>query len=503
VSREPDEAPHLRRTLGLLDVALMIVAGLVSLNTMAPLVQNGPIVLWLWPLAIIFFFIPQAITVLELSRHYPGEGAVYVWPGRLLGEMHGFLSGWCYWMANIVYVPTLVVSSVGLAAYMFGASGAALADSGLAIEIGSFGLLSILIWLNIRGLAAEKLLVNVAALGTFTVGIILIGLTAWLATHPGVSVARLVWRPSGFDWHLISVFSLLCFSLLGLEIASNVGDEIHDARRTLPRALLIGAVLVGVLDVLLTVSMLLAAPPEGVNAVQGVLEAINGVAQRAGMGSLAPAIAGLLALSIAGTASAWLAAPARIPYVAALEGHLPRAFARLHPRYASPHVALLVCGALCAGALYLSFAGAGLNEAFLTILDLSVILSLLQYVYMYSSLLALVFRRRDLEFHFSRITLAMAGITGIGVTLLATVCAFVPTRQVEHLGLFEGKLFGFCAIVLGTGLVCFRLNFRSAQPSGTDGLLSGAEHRTGAGLLQERDDPQASAVETGGKRKRE
>ncbi len=458
MSRALDEAPHLRRTLGLLDVALMIVAGLVSLNTMAPLVQNGPVVLWLWPLGIMFFFIPQAITVIELSRHYPGEGAVYIWPSRLLGEMHGFLSGWCYWMANIVYVPTLVVSSVGLAAYMFGASGNALASHGASIEIGSFGLLSLLIWLNIRGLAAEKLLVNVAALGTFTVGIILIGLTAWLVNRHGISVSRLVWQPSGFDWHLISVFGLLCFSLLGLEIASNVGDEIHDPRQTLPRALLIGAALVGGLDILLTVSMLLAAPPEGMNPVQGVLEAVDGLARRAGAGSLAPALAGLLALSVAGTAAAWLAAPARIPYVAALEGHLPAAFARLHPRYASPHIALLLCGGLCAMALYLSFAGAGLNEAFLTILDLSVILSLLQYLYMYSSLLALVFRRRDLELHFSRITLAASGVTGICVTLLATVCAFVPSGEVEHLGLFEGKLFGFCAIVLGAGVLCFWLN---------------------------------------------
>jgi hypothetical protein len=48
------------------------------------------------------------------------------------------------------------------------------------------------------------------------------------------------------------------------------------------------------------------------------------------------------------------------------------------------------------------------------------------------------------------------------VTLLATATAFVPTRQVEHLGLFELKLFGFCGIVLGAGALCFRLNSRSA-----------------------------------------
>jgi amino acid transporter len=139
-------------------------------------------------------------------------------------------------------------------------------------------------------------------------------------------------------------------------------------------------------------------------------------------------------------------------------------FARLHPRHASPHIALLLCGGLCALALSVSFAGAGLNEAFLTILDLSVILSLLQYLYMYASLLALVLRRRDIELFFGRTTLAVSGIVGICVTLLATATAFVPTREVQHLGLFELKLFGFCGIVLGAGALCFHLTSRS-RPS--------------------------------------
>jgi glutamate:GABA antiporter len=466
VSGAQPDAPHLRRTLGGFDVTLMLVAGLVSLNTLAPLVLNGPMVLWLWPLAILLFFIPEAVTVIELSHHYPGEGAVYLWPTRLLGGMHGFLSGWCYWMSNIVYVPTLIVSSVGLAAYMFGVSGTILANNGFAIEIGSFVLLALLIWLNIRGLAAEKLLVNTAALGSLLAGFVLIGLASWVAVRQGLSLTRLIWRPSGFDWHLISIFSLLCFSLLGLEIASNVGDEIRDPRRTLPRALRVGAILVVTLDVLLTISMLLAVPPQGMNPVQGVLEAVDGLARRLSISALAPAIAGLLAVSVAGAAAAWLAAPARIPYAAALDGHLPRVFARLHPRYASPHTALLLCGGLCALALWLSFAGAGLSEAFLTILDLSVILSLFQYLYMYASLLALVFRRHDVKLRFSRTTLAVSGISGLCMTLVATASALVPTRQVTHLGLFELKLLGFCAFVLGAGVICFRLNSRKAAEDG-------------------------------------
>lgn len=463
VAAPSGDSPPLKRSLGLIDVVLMIVAGLVSVNTMAPIAANGPMVLWVWPVAFVLFFLPQGITVIELSQHYPGEGAVYVWPSKLLGDLHGFLSGWCYWMANIVYVPTLAISSVGLAAYMFGISGPTLAGHDGAIESGALALLALLIWLNIRGLKAEKRLVNAAALGTLLVVAALIGFAAWVALREGGGVHILAPHPRRFDWHFLAVFGLVCFSLLGLEIASNVGGEIREPRVTLPRGLLIGALLVACMDVLLTVAMLLAIPSDRMGIVQGVLEAVESLSHRLGLTYLPPTVAALLSLSVAGTAAAWLAAPARIPYVAALEGYLPRAFARLHPRYASPHVALLFCGALCALAVMMSFAKAGLNEAFTTILDLSVILSLVQYLYMYSSLLALVLRRREVELYFNRAVLAAAGVCGFATTLVGTALAFVPTTEVEHTGLFELKLGAFCAAILGAGALCFRLNARGRR----------------------------------------
>ena len=71
-------------------------------------------------------------------------------------------------MSNIVYVPTLVSLLGGTRSIHVRRLGRGSGNSGVAIEIGSFALLSLLIWLNIRGLAAEKLLVNMAALGTLS-----------------------------------------------------------------------------------------------------------------------------------------------------------------------------------------------------------------------------------------------------------------------------------------------------------------------------------------------
>ena len=109
----------------------------------------------------------------------------------------------------------------------------------------------------------------------------------------------------------------------------------------------------------------------------------------------------------------------------------------------------------------MSFAGAGINEAFQTILDLSVILSLLQYLFMFASLIALVRRPAGRTLYFRRWILAAAGISGLCTIMVATACAFIPTRQVENLGLFELKLIAVTVLVMGAGAVWFRVNRRT------------------------------------------
>jgi amino acid transporter len=468
--------PHLRRVLGLGDVVLMIIAGMLNLNTLTPLVAHGSLVLLAWPLTFVVWLVPQCITVIELSQHFPGEGAVYVWPTRLLGGVHGFLSGWCYAMANAVYVPTLIVSSIGLGAFAFMDPHSVIPNDGVAVEMASFGLLAMLIGLSIRGMVAEKWLVNFAAIGTLLAGGLLVALAVWLVRHDSSATQPIRLRPEQVDWHLLPAFSLTCYALLGFEIASNVGDEIRDPRRTLRRAVFIGAIVTASMYFILTLSTLITLPTGNEALVAGLMPAIAAVSERAGVSRLVPAIAVLLALSVAGAAAAWIASPARIPYVAALDGYLPRIFGRLHGRYQTPHIALLGTGVLCALALWMSFAGATLNEAFLTILDLAVILSLAQYLYMYSSLLSLVFRHRHLKTMLGRRTLIVAGIGGLMTTLFATVFAFVPGRGVEHVWMFELKLWVACLLMIGVGVTCFRVSAarRAALSSPAAGGLRGS-----------------------------
>ena len=75
-------------------------------------------------------------------------------------------------------------------------------------------------------------------------------------------------------------------------------------------------------------------------------------AGRVGLTGLGVLTGALLALNaLAGTAS-WTAGAARVPFAAGVDAAMPRAFARLHPRYRTPHVALIV-QSLAASAIFL------------------------------------------------------------------------------------------------------------------------------------------------------
>jgi glutamate:GABA antiporter len=164
-----------------------------------------------------------------------------------------------------------------------------------------------------------------------------------------------------------------------------------------------------------------------------------------GVSMLIAPIAAVLSVSIAGIASAWLSGSARVPFVAGLDRLLPPALGRVHPRFATPYVALAVHAALSTAFLALSFLGASVREAYVTLLDLAVVLQLVPYLYLHAALLKYSSASAPAPLRYSKRTLRLAGLAGFTSTALGMIVAFVPSRQIESVLLFEAKM------LLGTG----------------------------------------------------
>lgn len=453
-------APHLRRVLGKRDLVLLFVVAVVNLNLVPVIAGGGAITLWLWLLALVFFFWPQGIAVIELSGRYPGEGGVYLWTKEQFGAWHGFLSGWCYWTNNVFYVPTVLLYFVGISVYVAGPQAVELANNRTFALCILLGLLWILVALNIRGLGVGKWVNNLGGISTAITALMLmgLGLLVWRMQGSGFRAEDFAVRAA--DWQHVTTFGVICFSLVGLELGSVMGDEIRDPRRTVPYAVIWGGVLAAVLYLGATFSVLIALPHSDVGVVQGILQAATKMAETTNLTWIVSPLALLLSISIAGIASAWLAGSARIPFVAGLDRYLPAALGRLHPRFATPHVALLVHAALSSVFVVMSFYGATVKEAYVTLLDLAVVLQLVPFLYLYAVLIRIAVKGPRDAGRYSPAKLWLAGMSGLLTTALGMIVAFVPSRQIESVWLFELKMLLGCAIFLGMAGFCFRVYSR-------------------------------------------
>ena len=456
------DQPHLKRALGRWDLVLLFVVAVVNLNVVPTISANGAVTVWLWILALLLFFWPQGIAVIELADRYPGEGGVYLWAKRIFGDFHGFLSGWCYWTNNIFYVPTVLLYFVGIAVFVAGPGNESLADRPGFTFAASIALLTLLVVLNILGLGVGKWVNNLGGIGTAITSLVLTVLGAIVAYRYGITVHAADFRIPG-DIRLVGAFGVICFGLVGLELASVMGDEIEDPKRTLPGAVAVGGIICGVLYIGATLTLLLALPKNQIGVLAGIMQAVSQMASQIGVGWLASPFALVLSVSIAGIASAWLSGSARIPFVAGLDSYLPEGLGKLHPRYATPYVALIVHATLSALFLAMSFVGAQVKEAFVTMLDLAVVLQLIPFLYMYAGLIRLA-RRSEAAGHYSKRTILLAGWCGLSTTVLAVAVAFVPSHQIDSIWLFEIKMIAGTLLFLGVAAFFFFVYSRRKLP---------------------------------------
>jgi amino acid transporter len=453
VSTTPQcEQPHLVRALGRRDLVLLFVVAVFNLNVVPSIAANGGATVWLWIISLLLFFWPQGIAVIELAHRYPGEGGVYLWAKEVFGDFHGFLSGWCYWTNNMLYVPTVMLYFVGVSVYVLGPGHQGLADNKVFASIASLTLLALLTLFNVLGLGVGKWINNLGAIGTFLAAAVLIGLGVVIWSRFGTTITAADFAVPANPKFVLNSFGVICFGLVGLELASVMGDEIKDPQRTLPGAVAWGGVLSGALYVGATLTLLIAVG-KNVNVLQGIVQAVTHMAGQVGLSKITIPFAVLLSLSIAGIGSAWMGGSARIPFVAGLDSYMPSWLGNVHPKYATPYAALILQGIVSALLVLLNFAGAGVQETFQKLLSLAVVLQLVPFLYMFGALVKFAVRETKRVGQYGRGTMLVAGLCGLLTTTLGIGLVFFPASQITSLWQYELWMVG--GTVFFVGLAAF------------------------------------------------
>ena len=452
----------LRRDLGLWDLVLLNVVAITGLRWWLTSAGGyGYAALPLWILAFLCFFVPSGLAVIDLTTRYPEEGGIYVWTKRAFGDDHGFIAGWCLWTNNLSYFPHLLIFTVGNFIFMFGPRYAYLEEHPLLMGSASMVLFWIAVWMNVRGLRYGRWLNNLGALGTWIPAMLLIGLGAWALLRYGpatpIQGASLV---PVMSLGTVAFFAQICFAFSGLDLGSLMCGEIIDPRRNVPRSIVISGVIITLIYILGTVALLIALPQKEIGVLSGVAGAIAAVQEKMGLGFLAGVSALLIGLGGMGGVSSWLAGSSRIPYVAGIDRYLPESFGKVHPRYGSPHVALLLTGSISSLLILMSFAGAGVRDAYFLLVDFTIVIYFIPYCYLFAALIRLgvpgTLAPGVLAVPGGRAGTLLVGVVGFVTTAIAIVCALIPPKGTGNPWLFEAKILGGCALLLVLGWMLYR-----------------------------------------------
>lgn len=273
---------------------------------------------WLWSL-------PTALMTAELSAAMPEDGGYVVWVGRAFGRFWGFLEGWLSWLSSFADNALYPVMFVDYLAYLSGDI--------TALERWLIGTVLIIAvtWLNIRG-------ARLVGLSSIVFTILVLAPFAAMVTIGAAQVEPAAWfgRTGNVEWSLF--LSTLLWNTNGWDNAGCCAGEVENPRRTYPRAMA-AAVFLVILAYLLPVAVGVGVDRNWGDWKEGYFPQIGAKIGGEWLGTWLTA-AGLV--SAAGLFNALLCTSSRVPYAMALSGTLPAPLAKVHPRYATPWVAILV-----------------------------------------------------------------------------------------------------------------------------------------------------------------
>jgi amino acid transporter len=453
---------QLRKTMGFWDVLLFNIATVLGPRWVAAAGHNGTSSISLWVLAAALFFVPGALVINELSSRFPEEGGLYVWAKEAFGDFHGFVAGWTYWIYTVFYFPGLLLASASMSAYVIGERGGTLSQDRTFLITVSLALLVVAVVLNIIGLNIGKWLQNAGGVGTYLPLLMLAAVAALLYFKRGSATPfTMANMMPTWNWDTVNFWSQIAFAFTGLELVAAMSEEVRDPRRTLPRAVFAAGALIAFMYIVGTFAILTLVPAADLDPKSGVFHAITlgSVALEVGFIGILAAV--LVSVGNAGGVGSTVAGIARVPFVVGIDRYLPAAFGKIHPRWKTPYVSILVQAIASGAILLLSQINETTRGAYQFLIDAAIILYFIPFLYMFAAVIKLS-RRKDRK-ESEQAVLVPGGMTGVWISgglgfLVVLVAIFFslvpPGDSSDKLG-FELKLVGGTLAALLLGLVLY------------------------------------------------
>jgi len=417
----------------------------------------------LYVLPAIVFLVPASLVSAELASGW--QGGVYNWVSQGLSPAMGFVAVWCQFAQTTFYYPAVLAYVASTLAYVISP---ALAHSGVYTA----AVIVVVFWASVltsaRGATAVDRLASYGiVIGTLIPGLLLVVLAASYLLQGNHSAAPLDAHHVLPPWHGLASIVLIVnsfFTYAGVEVNAVHVDELRDAPREFPRAILVAVILILLVFVLPTLAISVAVPPAGISLTAGVMQAFRHLLDHFGLGVLVPVIGiGLVVASVSGLLD-WLTGPSTgLLDIGRERGYLPPFFQRVNAN--AVQVRILVAQGIVITLIGLLYALIpSVSRAYWIFAALATEVYLIMYVLMFVA--AANLRRRHPEHPRGYRVPALATICAVGTLASVAACliGLLPPSQLGHANVAVYAL-GLLAGVLLIGVLPPALLLRLRRPA--------------------------------------
>ena len=359
VQQSTSRGPTLVRGLSLLDSIMLMVGGIIgsgiflTAGQIAPAVHKPLYFLGVWLIGGLISLL-ACFAFAEMAAMYPEAGGQYVYMREAYGEFPAFLYGWMIF--TVGQSGTIATLAVGFSEYFGALLPFAAAHQPMVRVLGwtltrghlvSTAAIVVLTYINVIGLKRGSALVNVATWAKFAAvgAFVLLGLAIGKGSWSNYAVSLPLDQPASLS-HVISGFGVALIAVFwaydGWVYITWVSGEIKNPQRVLPRALLLGILLVGFIYVSVNVVYLYALP---ITRVANELTIAQAAAVALFSSNAGRWLGATIALSCFGAASSAILCSARVTYAMARDGAFFHAMGRVHPKYRTPAFSLVAVSA--------------------------------------------------------------------------------------------------------------------------------------------------------------
>ncbi len=422
--------PHKAR-LTWLALALLTVGSVGDLGSAPALAEFGLASISLYVVPAIVFLVPASLVSAELASGW--KGGVYNWVSHGISPAVGFGAVWCQFAQTTFYYPAVLAYVASTLSYVFAPS---LAHSGIYTTV----VIIVLFWASVlvaaRGVvAADKLASWGILIGTLIPGFLLVVLAAIYLLQGNHSAAPLNGHHVLPPWHGLTSIVLIVdgfFTYAGVEVNAVHVDDLRDARREFPRAILLAVILILFVFIPPTLAISVAVPSQHISLTAGVMQAFRFLLHHFGVGFLEPVVAtGLIVASLSGLLD-WLTGPSTgLVQIGRERGYLPRYFQQVNAN--GVQLRILVAQGFVISAIGLLYALVpSVSSAYWVFAALATEVYLIMYVLMFVAAGRLRLRRPNHPRGYRAPALMTICTVGALASVAACIVGLLPPSQLGH-----------------------------------------------------------------------